>query len=42
VEPTGRSQIPAMRQRMTEPPHAFYFLPLAQGQRSLRPTRVAL
>ena len=27
---------------MTEPPHALSFLPLPQGQRSLRPTRVAL
>ncbi len=27
---------------MTEPPHALYFLPLLQGQRSLRPTRVDL
>ena len=31
-----------MRERMTEPPHALYFLPLPQGQRSLRPTRVDL
>ena len=27
---------------MTERPHALYFLPLPQGQRSLRPTRVSL
>ena len=42
VEPMARSRTPAMRERMTEPPHALYSLPLPQGQRSLRPTRVDL